>query len=260
MNSKIKNIFINVLMVLSIIMALSAVAGIFIVIFKENIGSANVIRLIYLAVGELLFMIEIILFGSVGTISIKEFDYYVLTACGVLAILCFLFVLVLKKSKQQANKNAVRGVFYLFMFAFSLTSLIFIVVNGSKIKQVVGVGDNSWSDPIFIKVVLVLSIFIALMIFNVVVGIRQNRCGGYVQNVGSKQLKFYSVDYEEEKQPQNLKSNQQEIEGAVEHAFEAGKNELVNKIIQLNELKDSGEITTVEYTRLRQKLIRKYGK
>ena len=33
---------------------------------------------------------------------------------------------------------------------------------------------------------------------------------------------------------------------------------LINKIMQLNELKDSGKINEVEYTRLRQKAIRRY--
>lgn len=74
-------------------------------------------------------------------------------------------------------------------------------------------------------------------------------------------LNFYSDEYEK-KEPKEEKKEEVKSEEniAIETKQKPKKQsqDLLERIMQLNELKDTGQITEVEYTRLRQKAIRRY--
>ena len=55
----------------------------------------------------------------------------------------------------------------------------------------------------------------------------------------------------------NMVEKQEEVQ-ATKKPVKKQAQDLVTRIMQLNELKNTGQISEVEYTRLRQKAIKKY--
>ena len=91
-----------------------------------------------------------------------------------------------------------------------------------------------------------------------------NRERGEKRNKDAFGITYYAEDYLQKKQEavdENERLTQEvNSEGSTNNVKEksAGSKKLLERIMQLNELKDSGQITEVEYTKLRQKAIRKY--
>ena len=74
---------------------------------------------------------------------------------------------------------------------------------------------------------------------------------------------FYSDEYEQKEsneiKPVEVEPERQEEQQEVEKAKPKKQaQDLVTRIMQLNELKDTGQISDVEYTKLRQKAIKRY--
>ena len=76
-------------------------------------------------------------------------------------------------------------------------------------------------------------------------------------------LNFYTEEFIKEPEKKKIEEKTKTAERsnptvALKQKTKKQSQELINRIMQLNALRDSGQISDVEYTKLRQKVIKRY--
>ncbi len=272
MNKKLRRVSCSISIVIFAILLLCSLAGLALVLCKNLLSFSNMQKFFYLSVGEIILPIELLLKGKVGAFGEKMFATFAISALIVILILCLFLLRDLIKVKKTYQKNK--------FFIVSLLITLFIIV-GYFVFSIVSINSNAPAitkylsaivdqkfivNTIQIKANILPAVYIAVAIFTIVAVIvtREKE----TKLLSSKQtgdgMCFYSSDYEEsEKEVKETKVQASEMAevGAMVDVTEKGKSQaLLQKIMELNEMKDSGQISSVEYTRLRQKAIRRYKK
>ena len=270
--SVIMNILLSMLMVFSI----GAVAFILVGNFVTDISP---ISFVYLLFGEAILPIEQLINGTVGQFPTALFNIVTIATGASLFVLSVLgltfFSRAYKDKKGVKTKVLIPSLIIALLlcsfFTFSLISLITnydgfnnflsLRISGS-VKVILQYLGNNF---IILKSIIfagLIAVF-ALLVFVTCIICKQK---GEKKEKNVSNILFYSEEYlrvQKEAKPETNKKKptQAQMAQMVKSTKKLQKKQsqaLINKIMQLNELKDSGKINEVEYTRLRQKAIRRY--
>lgn len=232
----------------------------------------DAISWVYLLIGEFIAPIELLINGSLG--SFYESTMNIVCICVALAIFVFC-ILLIKTYSKNGKKNKSNGfvaniVLSLLLMGYFAFNLVMLILNYAKINRYFGrnisgiaeiVINYTFKDFVIVKGIGVLSIIagLAFVIFILTFICKEKKKKQHLAKQES--LSFYSDKYlvkdenKTENQPQEIKGS---VEQNAKPKIKKQNQELINKIMHLNELKDKGQITDVEYTKLRQKAIRRY--
>ena len=277
-NIKVAKKFLIFLMTLIIVVSFS---GIGLSVFNLISFNVEASKYIYLLLGVFLLPYEFITQGRiVGMFQEQGNIVYAL----IISIAIFVLTIVLLANsskmyngKYSSIKRAIFGVIAnVLIFIFTAIFVFGAVMITLKYNQMVnGVNDIG---PEFIKIIMtnfgfnlivvkeiVAAYFGSLVcLFTLIVFI----IGMFHKSTKVKiitSINFYSDEYEEDKAITNStssvqkskKEKKEQVIADIPENDPKAKN-LIKKIMQLEELKNSGKITNVDYTRLRQKAIRRY--
>lgn len=278
-NIKVAKKLLNILLALVILVSLLSVGLSIYNLISYNIEAS---KYIYLLIGIFLLPYEFLVTGKIEGMFQEQSN---IVYCLLIAIAIFIIsVLVLTYASKMFNgkysttKRTIFGVvtnFLLFVFVgvFALGAVM-LSIKYSQIEN----GLNN-VGPEIIKTIFTNFGFNLIMIKEIVAGylgfvvclfsfvsfiIGMVHKSSKVKLISS--INFYSSDFEEDKaitntttsskNTKNEDKNNVVINDIPENDPKA-KN-LIKKIMQLEELKDSGKISNVDYTRLRQKAIKRY--
>ena len=250
-------------------MATLAVGSFILALVGKSIPSFDFVDWVYLLFGFVFAPIEYLMCGAVGQLLTDAYSMIIFIVSTVVFVLSIvLMVYKLKSSNEEEyRKKYFKKISYvllilsLIMFIFNLSVLLinFNNINNYLISVV----------EMFYKLAvgnILIIIYITIIIFGILVLLFSLISTIFYKKETTKTVKiygtinFYSKEFEE---PQNdISVKKQEEEGFVEslgikESTEEAKD-LVNKIMQLEELRESGQISNVEYTKLRQKAIKRY--
>ncbi len=222
-------------------------------LFYGNITyvSAEMASTIIIALSAALLFISIL--GLIGTAQLfKDDKYFASTTFFIISEFTTLAITVLYGYSIVITR-----------FNYSVFTNFLNTNSPEILKQLA----QSAGSSIVLSKALILSImtfiiclygFITLMVKNPYLTFK--RKGGRRIRTASS-LYFYSNEYQEQKD--DVKIHKSDDGGGieiVENIKESNEKaqELVKKVMQLNELKEQGQITEREYTKLRQKAIKRY--
>ena len=271
---KVAKKIINFLMVLLILVSFITIGLSVYNLISFNVEAA---KYVYFLIGVFLLPYEFLAKGKIDGMFQEQTNCFIcaLIAIGILLLSIFFLINSAKmfNGKYSSKKRTLAGVLasalifvFLAWFVLSavLLSLRYSPIENSLnsvgpefikiIKTNFGFNLIMWKE-IFIAYFGVIACFIAFVFF--IMGISHKSTK--VKIVSS--INFYSSIYEEKQsdarqkgQPEKPTINQ---ETEIEESNLKAKN-LINKIMQLEELKKAGKISNTDYTRLRQKAIKRY--
>lgn len=276
MNKKIVKISkITTITLISILLFISLCALIFILLgnFFSEIQSLNYA---YGLLGEIIMPIEFILKGELGLLG----NNFAGITIGVTLAIMLIYAFCVKDVVGAYGKNQTRKkfsyisslIFIAVIFVYFTFNLIIICINFESFATYLdfritgvfqGLSKSFGVNAVVIKSIIICVLVMLVTMFTFLVFIfNRERENKQTKIIGG--LTFYSEEYMEKEQPKN--SNLQTIQGKKNVKTEEPKKipvkkeskELVEKIMQLNALKDEGKLSDVEYTKLRQRAIRKY--
>lgn len=237
-------------------------------------------KYIYLLIGVFLIPLEYALTGRVDGIFQDQANAILCLAVPVVLIVLIIIMLAnISKmhngrysSKKRALFNTVGDILLFVFLAYFVLSSIFITVQYSKLV-------NIFNDigPDFVKTITTSFGFNLIVIKEIVVayfgafvclfGLISFIVGLFHKSTKVRiitSINFYSSEFEEDKAISNTKSTteikqtkQEEVAIDIPENDPKAQN-LIKKIMQLDELRNQGKISNVDYTRLRQKAIRRY--
>ena len=273
MNKKIvKFSKIMAIVVLSIMLVMSVCALIFIVLgnFLSQFKSLNYA---YGLVGEILMPIEFIFKGELGALG----DNFAAIAIGIVLATIVLYAFCIKDVLCAYRKNYTIKKFNrisaliltAIIFAYFALNLIIICINFKafgtylkfKITALQDISKGLGFSFVLLKSIIICSVvmFVSLFTFLAYLFNKQKETK-HAKVLGS--LTFYSDEFVEKTSKENEIVQTAQLENKKEQPVKTKtkkeSKELVDKIMQLNALKDQGKISAVEYTKLRQRAIRKY--
>lgn len=238
--------------------------------------NAEYAKYLYVLVGVFLFPIEYFATKNVTGVIVRQTNM-LLCAGLTFAILVFAiisFVLSCKmynksiSSKKRKKYGIVECFFIFIILSYLIVSAVVLTANYSiiensldsaspelitQLKRSIGV------NAIALKEIIVAYVGIFVLLFSFIVFIIGMSHKTTKTKIYSS-LNFYSDEYEQkENVKQVTKQQKAEISADIPENNQDAKN-LIKKIMQLEELKNQGKISTVDYTRLRQKAIRRYKK
>lgn len=278
-NIKVAKKLLNFLLALVILVSLLAVGLSVYNLISYNIEAS---KYIYLLIGVFLLPYEFLVQGKIDGMFQQQSN---IVYCLLIALAIFLIsVLVLVNASKMYNgkystaKRTVFGVItnlllVVFVAVFALGAVI-LTIKYSQIENglnnigpeiIKTIFTNFGFNLIIIKEIVAgyLGLLICLFSFmSFLIGMFHK--SSKIKLVTS--INFYSSDYEEDKaitntstSTNNTKDDKKEevvISDIPENDPKA--KSLIKKIMQLEELKNSGKISNVDYTRLRQKAIKRY--
>lgn len=265
---KISNVLLTIFMIL---LALLSVSAFVLALVGKSFPTFDFVDWVYLTFGFVFAPIEYILCGSVGHLIPDAFSIIVM---GVSAIVFILSIILIKFKLKSTREEEYRRNFYKKMtYILSILSLIIFVLNLIVLLKNFKNVNNYLNSavPLISKIIegkLLIITYISLTSLGIFVMLFGIFATVFYRKVTAKAVKiygtinFYSKEFEEQQNDVQVKNTeeQEEIEatGIKEQSAEA--KDLVLKIMQLEELRKSGQINNVEYTKLRQKAIRRYKK
>lgn len=277
-NIKVAKKFLTFLMALIIVVSF---AGIGLSVFNLISFNVEASKYIYLLLGVFLLPYEFITQGRIVGMF-QEQGNIVYTLIISIAIFVLTIVLLTNASrmyngKYSSVKRAIFGIIAnVLIFIFTAIFVFGAVMITLKYNQMVnGVNDigpefikiimtNFGFNLIVVKEIVVAYFGLLVCLFALIVFV----IGMFHKSTKVKiitSINFYSDEYEEDKAITNSTSSvQKSKEEKKEHVIadipenDPKAKNLIKKIMQLEELKNSGKITNTDYTRLRQKAIRRY--
>ena len=270
---KVAKWLVNFLMILLLVFSLGALG---LSVYNSVSYNVEASKYIYVLLGIFIIPFEYLATGSIGKLQEQKG-----TVIGLILslVLCILAIVVLVNSSKMFNgkysslKRTIAGtvtnmLLVIFFAVFAFGAVILTIYSNQITNLINSVG------PEFIKMIIVNFGFNALFIKEIAMGylglliclvglivfiIGLSHRSSKVKIVSS--IYFYSGEYEEKDAPAKQKENEEvaeekELEPARVESPQA--KELINKIMQLEELKKSGKLSDVQYTKLRQKAIRRY--
>lgn len=277
-NIKVAKKLLNFLLALVILVSLLSVGLSVYNLISYNIEAS---KYIYLLIGVFLLPYEFLVTGKIEGMFQQQSN---IVYCLLIAIVIFIIsVLVLTYASKMFNgkfsttKRTVFGVvtnFLLIVFVgvFALGAVMLSIkysqiengLNNVGPEIVKTIFTNFGFNVIMIKEIVAgyLGLIICLFSFvTFVIGMVHK--SSKVKLITS--INFYSSDFEEDKAIINTTSSSQNTKNDKEEVIvkdipenDPKAKSLIKKIMQLEELKNSGKISNVDYTRLRQKAIKRY--
>lgn len=256
-------------MIVAAIFSLACLAFIVIGLFVPNF---NFSKLFYILGAELILPIRSLLGSSLNS-SITTFSIVMSGIVFVLSITLTVFASKLFYRGQRKSGGAKVKIFIVLLSIALVYEAFTVVMYALKYSEFTAY-FNSNSIPFNVEDVnsfnlialkgIVLSgllfIFTLLMFFVIPVP----KVAGQKQVVFSDEMNFYSSEYDEVKtdtkdKKDSEKKEEKQQEKGIGESNEQSK-QLIKNIMKLNEMKDKGEISNKEYTKLREKEIRRYQK
>lgn len=257
------------LVIVSWLLAILSLASLILVILGMVIPNFVQSTWFIVALGELLLPLQMLIDPQMSNGIIH---LIILVAVLILSILAIVFV---KKSYKFGSHNkrvsfVVSIIISVILFVYATFSLVMLIINFRVIAMAISlllyalIGENPevLANLVMIKYIVFCSMVIissALVLF--VFLLNRDKEKRHIDKQFFN-VNFYSDEYEEKAVSDNKQDKKEVVE---EKTFEVQKTkvkkqsqELINKIMQLNELKDNGQISDVEYTKLRQKAIKRY--
>ena len=236
-------------------------------IFASRVASFEVAKYVYTLFSEIMLPV-IHLFGFDFALSDSLF---VVFGLGTSILCAFISIVAFKDISKYFNKANTKkklslifiSLFALITFIFGIYGILVGIINSKKFVPFLEanslLGAGAMTKYLFVHGLFVLIglVSIAYFVFAKSKGTRQ------AKEVSS--LYFYSDEYLQVQKEENATPTKPEIKTndinskQLTESNEQAKD-LVQKIMDLNKLKESGEISSVEYTRLKQKAIRRYKK
>ena len=269
---KVARVFIKILMTLVMIFSLGALG---LSIFNSISFNMEVAKYIYFLIGVFVIPFEFLFTGNLGQVQQQEGNLVGLIVSMIVIVLAIIVLVNSSKmfdGKYSSVKRTIAGtitkvLIFIFLAMYTFSAIMFSVYS-NQITNII----NS-SGPEFVKMftisygvnlIFILNIVLAyfgafssllvlvMFIFSMI------HKSSKIKVVNS--ICFYSSPYEQQIQETNVKEEQKEVVETQEpaHTESPQAKELINKIMQLEELKKAGKLTDVQYTKLRQKAIRRY--
>ena len=273
MRKKIVGFFIFLAKAMSFVLAFCYLAAVVFYFLKDFFPKNVAENIVYLLVGESILPIDRVIANSAG------FDgpiFGVLLCCIAAFVIITSVLLIfnlskLKDGKRTQKKHIIISMvgltafisFFGISFALMLIHRVKIILCylPLRVDFVTAISQKLGTDIVITKAVCAPVIIVANSLLGIIAALlairRKKKEKTYIPD-GS--IIFYTGEYEE-----LIKQEDKKVERIVAKEKSANMpeqsesaRELVAKIMKLNQMKESGELTPKEYTRLRQKAIRKY--
>ena len=192
---------------------------------------------------------------------------------AAILVLCILGIVSVTKAKKKTKGawyvlSLILGFLFFAFFTFNIVILIiffepvYVMVGVIAAELIPALSAEVVAGVVMGKFIIVcaLTIISAIIMFLVYIFNRDKTQRDIIKQIYN--VNFYSDEYEQ-KDSGGIKTPEvvEKVEDKNEELKPKTKKQaqdLVTKIMQLNELKDTGQITEVEYTKLRQKAIKRY--
>lgn len=265
-----------------VITMLCSLASVGIVVASYFVKDLTPISFAYLLVGEAIIPIELLVNGDLGAFYVSTMNIVSICVSLAIFVLCILAIREFsrigrkdKKGKRVKVKHSFVGTMIIsivlmgyYTFNAIMTYLNYLIIrkylrrnlSGIVEKVVEDIGKDALMIKFFVICALIVGLAFIIFILNFICKEK-----GEVVIKGNKtvvqELTFYSDEFIKNEETQTVqvqetRENKEEIMSPIIKKKES--EDLIMKIMQLNELKNSGQINEVEYTRLRQKAIRRY--
>lgn len=273
---KISKSFLNIVLVVLFLLSLTS-AGI--VAASYFVADLSEIGFAYAFIGEFIYPIEFLINTEIGKFPIGQMKIIMISAGLAIALICILAIIEFKKickknsEGEKKNSGVKTGIFSLLTLAYSSLNIYylftqFMVLKRFLNKNLTGIPKDLLKgigmEPILFKGIVICGL-IALFSFIIFVlnffdrnpaSVRAKKKEGR----NKSEINFYAEGLIDNKQKQQA-AVQVAAENSADVVMKSNKKQaedLVTKIMQLNKLRDAGQLTEVEYTKLRQKAIRRY--
>ena len=273
---KISKGFLNVVLVILFLLSLAS-AGL--VAASFFVADLSEISFAYAFIGEFIYPIEFLINTEIGKVQMGQMNIIMIWAGVAIAILCILAIIefrkICKKNSEGEKKNSgvKTGIFSLLTLAYSALNVYYLLTQFMVLKRflnknLTGIPKDLLKEigmePVLFKGMAICGL-IALFSFIIFVlnffdrnpaSVRAKKKEGR----NKSEINFYSEGLIENQQKQ-IENVQLSAENSADVVMKSNKKQaedLVTKVMQLNKLRDAGQLTEVEYTKLRQKAIRRY--
>ena len=273
---KISKSFLNIVLVVLFLLSLTS-AGI--VAASYFVADLSEIGFAYAFIGEFIYPIEFLINTEIGKFPIGQMKIIIICAGVAIALLCIWAIIEFKKickknsEGEKQNSGVKTGIFSLLTLAYSSLNIYylftqFMVLKRFLNKNLTGIPKDLLKEigmePILFKGIVICGL-IALFSFIIFILNFFDRNPASVrakkkEERNKSEINFYSEGLVENQQKQTA-AVQVSAENSADVVMKSNKKQaedLVTKIMQLNKLRDAGQLNEVEYTKLRQKAIRRY--
>lgn len=237
-------------------------------VLASQLTSLNATKYVYTFFSEIMIPVQYLF--NIGLSEAQ--NVFIAVSLGSAIFVLFLGFLALRDiGRAFDNRQTAEGkklsnvyiiIFSLIMLAFSIYGVFINIFHHNEINTYLASRTfDGWQNLVMTKQFVIYGILILLSIlFLIYLLFIRTRDNNRVREIGS--LYFYSGEYEESQTQTRTKTEEVGVEQEVEPAgikeFRPQAQDLVQKIMELNKLKENGEISAKEYTKLRQSAIRRY--
>jgi len=213
--------------------------------------------------------------SSLPLVVLFKFEH-VTTVIFVVAMIIFIASIFIIKDvsrtyKQKGNKRfhfVSSLIWCVVLFVFFTFNFVPILQNYQQIQFLLDLSLSSTSymqwlgaSVVMIKYIVVCLLFIvsSLFVFITYILCRERTQRQVIKPINN--VPFYSEEFEQKQQAEpenNREENKEEKPIQEKPKVKKQSQDLLTRIMQLNEMKDTGQISDVEYTKLRQKAIKRY--
>ena len=269
---KVARVFIKTLMSLVLIFSLGALG---LSIFNSISFDAEVSKYIYFLIGVFIIPFEFLFTGNLGQVQQQDGNLVGLIVSMVVIVLAIVVLVNSSKmfdGKYSSVKRTLAGtianvLIFIFLAMFTFSSIMFSIYSSQITNIINSIGPEfvkMFTISYGVNLIFILNIVFAYfgvvssLLVLVMFILSMLHKSSKIKTVNS--IYFYSSQYEEPVQETKVKEEQKEAEEIQESTQTESPQakELINKIMQLEELKKAGKLTDVQYTKLRQKAIRRY--
>lgn len=231
-------------------------------------------KYLYVLVGVFLFPIEFISVKNITGIIIREANMGLclgLTgAIVVFAIVAFVLSSKMYNKSISAKKRKVYGIIecmlvFVLLSYFAVSAVLMLAnfstfengMNGQSPEIIKELTLLIGANAVVLKEVIVACAGIFILLFALIVFIVGMSHKSTKTKIYSS-INFYSAEYEPTEEEKTVVQEEKvKVSADIPEKNQKAKD-LIKKIMQLEELKKAGKISAVDYTRLRQKAIRRY--
>lgn len=269
---KVARVFIKFIMTLILLISLG---GLGLSIFNSISYNVEAAKYIYFLIGVFVIPFEFIFSRDFG--KIQQQDGNIVGLIISMALIIISIVTLVNSSKMFDDRyssmkrtlaGTITNVITFITFAIFAFSAVIFTINGEPIINIFNTIGPEFVKMLTISyginLMYIINILIAyigmimtLLVFVLFLASKVHK-SNKIKVVNS--IYFYSKQFEEPVEASKAKDAQSEesTEQAPVHTESPQARELLNKIMQLDELKKAGKLTDVQYTRLRQKAIKRY--
>jgi len=273
MKNKTLSFFGAIFKILNIFIVLISFAGLVLLVLNEFDFAVDFepLKFIYIVMYELILPFIYLFFG--GTSSVTPNNIVSVGAVAALVTMVLSIVAIREASRATSyitypNKKVSyiwTGVYSLFLAALYTLTLSLTGADYNNVGAFISANSTGMiaTKTVILKgaVLSAIALSICIEMFICLLACR-SKGQRKVREVTSK-LSFYSNEYQEKETSSKVLTNAEEIDASkndecAESTPQAKK--LIERIMELNKMLESGEIDDVEFTRLRQIAIRRYKK